>query len=162
MQRVREATLEDAEAIAKVQVASWHAAYRGLIPAERLAAFTVRARTAAWRHNLRQRTGISTTVFAGDDGVVGFAAIGRSRDLPGWGEIWALYVAPDAWGRGVGSALFADAIGHLAGRGMARVMLWVLEGNARALQFYQGNGFVLDGARKVEDGFAELRLRRGG
>ena len=38
--------------------------------------------------------------------------------------------------------------------------LWVLEGNARALQFYQGNGFVLDGTRKVEDGLPQVRLRR--
>ncbi|HVV87383.1 MAG TPA: GNAT family N-acetyltransferase [Kofleriaceae bacterium] len=156
---VREATMADAPAIARVQVESWHSAYRELMPARRLAAFTIPVRTVAWRHNLRERSGMRTTVF--DDGRVrGFASIGRSRDLPGWGEIWAIYVEPGAWGRGIGSALFADAMPALAARGLDRVMLWVLEGNQRALQFYQGNGFVLDGKRKVEDDLPQLRLVR--
>ena len=157
---VREASVGDALAIAQVHVASWHAAYRELIPASRLATFTVARRTAAWDRNLRLRSGIRTAVFVDGDQVRGFAAVGPSRELAGWGEIWALYVAPDAWGRGVGSALFADAIAALAAAGLRRVFLWVLEGNARALQFYQGNGLVLDGTRKVEDGLPQLRLRR--
>jgi hypothetical protein len=48
----------------------------------------------------------------------------------------------------------------LAGRRLASVMLWMLEGNTRATHFYVGNGFALDGARKVEDGFRQLRFRR--
>ena len=40
------------------------------------------------------------------------------------------------------------------------MLLWVLEGNDRALGFYRGGGFALDGARKVEDGLPQLRLRR--
>ena len=156
---VRIATLDDAEAIARVQVASWHAAYRELIPASRLATFTVPHRALAWRRSLRERGALRTTVFEVGE-VVGFAAIGRSRDLAGWGEIRELYVAPDAWGRGVGSALFADAIAWLCARSLPSVMLWMLEGNSRALQFYQGSGFALDGARKTEDGYRQVRLRR--
>ena len=156
---VREARPGDALAIARVHVASWQAAYQTLIPTGRLARFTVPARTAAWQRNLAERSSVRTTVFDSDQGIVGFASIGSSRELPGWGELWALYVAPEAWGRGVGSALFADAIAALAARGMRRVMLWVLEGNTRALQFYQGNGFVADGTSKIEDGLPQLRLR---
>lgn len=160
--KVREARLEDAAAIARVQVESWHAAYRGLISEPRLAKVTVPSRTAAWQRNLstRSRAAHVTTVFDGEAGITGFASVGKSRDLAGWGEIWAIYVAPAHWGCGVGSALFADAIAELTARGLTSVMLWVLEGNTRALQFYQGNGFALDGARKVEDGFPQLRLRR--
>lgn len=157
---IREARPEDASAIARVQVASWHAAYRALIPAGRLAAFTVPARTAAWRHNLTSSSGMRTAVFDGPAGVQGFASAGPSRDLRGWGEVWALYVAPTAWGGGVGSGLFADALAALAGRGLTKVLLWMLDGNDRALQFYQGSGFALDGGRKVEDGLAQVRLRR--
>ena len=160
--KVRAATFGDAAAIARVQVASWQAAYRELIPTSRLAAFTVPVRTVAWQRNLREPSGVRTTVFDGDDGVTGFASVGASRELRGWGEIWSIYVAPEAWGRGVGSGLFADAIGALAARGLASVMLWVLEGNGRALRFYQGGGFVLDGTRKVDDGLPQLRLRRAG
>lgn len=157
---VREATLADAAAIARVHVASWQTAYRELIPAARLATFTVPARVAAWRRNLRGGHGARTIVFEDAGGLAGFASIGRSHELAGWGEIYALYVDPERWGEGVGSALFASAIATLAADGRTRVLLWVLEGNERALQFYQGSGFALDGARKVEDGLAQLRLRR--
>jgi GNAT superfamily N-acetyltransferase len=147
-------------------VDSWHAAYRGLLPEQRLAKVTLPARTAAWQRILSPpssasaRRGSVTTVFDGEAGLTGFASFGESRDLAGWGEIAALYVAPAHWGRGVGSALFADAIADLTARQLSQVMLWVLEGNSRALQFYRGNGFSLDGARKVEDGYPQLRLRR--
>lgn len=157
---VREARIEDAAAIARVQVASWHAAYRALIPAGRLAAFTVPVRTAAWQRNLRPGSEVRTAVFDGPDRVLGFASVGRSRDLAGWGELWALYVDPTAWGRGIGSALFADALAALARRRLPDVLLWVLEGNDRAIGFYRGGGFVPDGTRKVEDGLPQLRLRR--
>ncbi len=156
---VREAVPEDAAGIARVQVASWQAAYPGLISEARLAAMNVAACTESWRRILAKARQSSTTVFDGAAAITGFASVGRSRDLAGWGEIWAIYVAPDQWGRGVGSALFADAMGYLAGQQLSRVMLWMLEGNGRALQFYQGNGFVLDGARKIEDGLPQLRLR---
>jgi GNAT superfamily N-acetyltransferase len=158
---VREARFEDAAAIARVQVESWQAAYQGLMSAQRLAAFTAGVRTPAWQRNLRERSGVRTTVFDGEAGIVGFASTGKSRDLIGWAEIWAIYVAPGSWGRGVGSALFAEAIAELAAQGLPRVMLWVLEGNQRALQFYQGNGFALDGTRRLDDGLPLLRLRRG-
>ena len=160
--KVRAARLDDAAAIARVQVDSWHAAYRGLISDQRLAKVTLPARTAAWQRTLSPLTPrVSiTTVFEGEAGITGFASYGKSRDLAGWGEIWAIYVSPDHWGCGVGSALFADAIAELTARQLPHVMLWVLEGNTRALQFYQGSGFVLDGARKIEDGYPQLRLRR--
>lgn len=158
---VRLARAADAAAIAEVQVASWQAAYRGLVPASRLAAFTVPARTAAWRRSLADPgRDARTAVFEDAGDVLGFATSGPSRDLRGWGEIWALYVAPTAWGRGVGSALFADAIHALARRDLPRVMLWVLDGNARAIAFYEGNGLSLDGARDVDDGYPIVRMRR--
>ena len=44
---VRDAGPTDAPDIARVQVASWHATYPGLVPDAFLAAFTVAARTSA-------------------------------------------------------------------------------------------------------------------
>ncbi len=155
---VRRALPADAPAIARVHVASWQAAYQMLIPTSRLARFTVPRRTAAWTSNLRDRP-THTAVFEGPTGITGFASRGASRALPAWGEIWALYVAPRSWGCGVGSALFADAMAALAGQGLPRVVIWVLDGNHRALDFYEGNGFVLDGTRAREDGYPQVRMR---
>lgn len=157
---LRHARLADADAIARVHVASWHHAYSELIPAARLANFTVERRTQAWRHNLSGRGPGRTIVAEMASGIVGFASTGPSRGERGWGEIWALYVHPRTWGTGIGSALFADAMGYLASLGYARTLIWILDGNQRAIDFYAGNGFALDGTRVVEDGYPQVRMRK--
>lgn len=154
--------MDDADAIARVQVAGWHATYRGLMPDALLDAHTFEARAPRWRQNLSElEPRRRTTVFERDGTVVGFATAGPSRDEREAGELWALYAHPEAWGSGVGRALLGDALAFLAARGHASVMLWVLRGNARAIRFYEAAGFRLDGGTKVEDEVDELRMRRG-
>jgi len=71
-------------------------------------------------------------VFVYDDGAVcGFAALD--------GEMLShLYVAPEAFGRGVGSALFADA----TRRRRDGFTFWVFQANVRARRFYETRGCV--------------------
>ena len=161
MVELRSARPADALALAEVQVASWHAAYPGLIPAARLAAYTVERRLVAWRRYLAdQGPSTHTRLVEDQQRVVGFVTTGSSRDRSGAGEIWALYVDPERWGHGAGSALMADALATLARRGFRQARLWVLEGNQRAIGFYQGSGFALDGVRMVEDGLPQVRMTR--
>jgi len=156
---VRTARVDDAPALARLQVASWHAAYRELIPASRLAGFTVERRTAAWRRNLAGGPG-RTRLVERDGQVLGLCTLGTSRDGTRTGEIWSLYVDPEAWGSVVGSALMADALALLAARGHRQVVLWVLEGNQRAIGFYEGSGFARDGGHMIDDGLPQVRMRR--
>jgi ribosomal protein S18 acetylase RimI-like enzyme len=158
---IRKAAPEDALGIAEVQVAAWHAAYRGLVPDVRLDAFTVEARHAAWTRILSDPNDRArTTVFVRDGVVVGFASVGPSRDADGSGEVWALYVHPGAWGSGAGRALLEEGLAHLSELGFASAMLWVLEGNTRAIRFYEAAGFHLDGATKVDGNLPHLRMER--
>ena len=80
------------------------------------------------------------------------------------GEVYAIYVAPDAWGSGVSAALMAEGLAGLAALGYTEVILWVLRGNARAIRFYTRQGFTSDGAAKIEQHgdvtFDEVRYRR--
>jgi ribosomal protein S18 acetylase RimI-like enzyme len=82
--------------------------------------------------------------------LVGFADFGPCRDEDVSpkvvGELMALYVRPDAWGRGVGRALVREALGRLWREGFAEVVLWVIEGNRQALGFYERFGFIRDGS----------------
>jgi GNAT superfamily N-acetyltransferase len=80
--------------------------------------------------------------------VVGFASVGDSRDERGKGELSAIYVLPEAWGFGAGSALMASALEEL--RGYSSATLWVLEDNPRARGFYEREGWILDGGRREE------------
>jgi ribosomal protein S18 acetylase RimI-like enzyme len=171
--RVRQASLDDARSIARVHVEAWRAAYRDLMPdavldefagsatdrASRSAALD--AREARWRDNLVKTAPDRRTAVCEKEGsIVGFATAGPGRASPIHGEIWAIYAAPDAWGQGVGRALLDDGLAFLAARGFDAIELWVLEGNLRAIRFYEIAGFRFDGAKKTEDGLPHLRMTR--
>lgn len=159
--RIRVAEPSDAHAIALVQVAGWHAAYRGLMPDAVLDAFTVSVRDAKWQQNLAEENkGLRITVLLRDGRVVAFASSGPCREEPGVGELWALYAAPDAWGTGAGRALLDDALQHLAANGYATATLRVLAGNARGVRFYERAGFRRDGEPFEDGGLMSLRMRR--
>jgi GNAT superfamily N-acetyltransferase len=149
--RVRWAVPEDARAIATVQVSSWRAAYRGLIPDETLARIAVPEREPRWREWLSDRTRPSTLVAGYGDRIEGFCSVAmpaRSvEEASDLAEIPALYVAPGAWRRGVGAALMTRALDEMAEAGFARALVWVLEGNDRAIAFYEASGWRLDGGR---------------
>jgi GNAT superfamily N-acetyltransferase len=100
--------------------------------------------------------------------LLGFASFSPSRDDDAdqdrVGEITAIYLLPDAWGKGVGRRLMDAALGCLAESGFGQATLWVLDANARARRFYEAGGWSADGARKLDEtrGFplAEVRYRR--
>ncbi len=83
------------------------------------------------------------------------------------GEVYAIYLLPEALGRGLGRALFRRSLDTLSEQGRRGCVVWVAEGNARALRFYEAAGFTCDttaapkavvvGGRDI--GVAELRLR---
>ncbi|WP_249669306.1 mycothiol synthase [Cellulomonas hominis] len=59
----------------------------------------------------------------------------------GVGEIYALGVDPEAQGQGLGPALTARMLDHLAGRGVRRVVLYTEGDNAPAIGVYRAAGF---------------------
>ncbi|MPZ99320.1 MAG: GNAT family N-acetyltransferase [Dehalococcoidia bacterium] len=57
-----------------------------------------------------------------------------------------IHLDPAYVGTGIGRALMAHALDDLRERGYRAVVLWVLEGNARARRFYEIGGWTPDGA----------------
>ena len=158
---VRPARREDAAAIADVHVLTWKAAYEHVFDAERLAGIGERRRTQ-WEGWLADPRPDWRFFVAEEDGrVLGFAWVGDSRDEPGKGELFAIYVLPDVWGSGAGSALMTTALEALCSYSSAT--LWVLEDNPRARRFYEREGWILDGGRRDEEllgmTVAEVRYR---
>jgi GNAT superfamily N-acetyltransferase len=151
---VRPADLDDAAGIARVHVAGWQAGYAGLLPAQYLAELSVEQRAERWRIILTDALGAGTTLVAELDGAItGFATVGPSRDddaALGTGELWAIYVNPGLWRTGVGHALHETALQRLRDAGMTSASLWVLQGNQRAMGFYERHGWTADGATKTD------------
>ncbi len=151
---VRPSTVDDQEAIAAVRVATWRSAYRQLVPVGILDAMDPVAQGARRRAGFAARPD-SDYEFVTETGgrVVGFVQGGRYRDddgqATGCGEVYALYVLPEAQGSGAGGALLGAAVEHLRTRGLTPVLLWVLRDNAASRRFYQRCGFIADGAEHV-------------
>jgi L-amino acid N-acyltransferase YncA len=160
---VRPATAADAEAIGRVHAETWRAAYEGVLPE---AAFDVEARQRFWREAFARDRPSTSAVFVAelDGAIVGFAGVGASREAPGVGELFTIYVDPPQWGTGAGRALIARAEESLAASGFAEAVLWVLEGNDRAERFYRAAGWAHDGGRKLEEfqgaELVEVRYRK--
>jgi len=97
---------------------------------------------------LPERAG--TYVAVSGDEVVGFASHGPSRNDSTLGELFTIYVLPDAWGAGVGRALMRETLARLRTHGFDEAVLWVLEDNPRTRRFYELAGWRADGG--VTDG----------
>jgi len=153
---VRTARPSDAAAMGALVVRAWQATYRGLMPDDYLDGLTVDDRADLWTRVLTGDLDPPRAVFVAedDDGrVVGFVAVGGEMDVAEAtrGEVYALNVDPDRWGRGVGLALLAAGCGYLHGFGFATAVLWVHPDNARACRFFRASGWRADGAERRVD-----------
>lgn len=136
---IRDAQPGDVEDLARVHVTSWQNAYVGLIDQAFLDALSVETRAERWRALLDQSRGRILVVEL-EGSVVGFCSLGPA-DHGGWGEVYAIYLAPERWGEGLGRDLLAAAESALWSDGHHEALLWVLEGNSRARTFYERQGW---------------------
>ncbi len=164
--RVRPARPADARAIAEAHVGSWLATYRGIVPDAVLDRLSVERRTEFWLGVIEARGDERLWVGLGNGSVVGFASTGPARDeelAPGGGEVYAIYLAPEWWSRGIGRAMFEAAVADLRKRRLAPLVLWVLTLNERGRRFYEAAGWHPDGAARDLDfdgtAIEELRYR---
>lgn len=153
---VRAGRQEDFWPVARIWVRSWQVGYAGIVPQAELDALD-----PAMRHRqLLDRAGDPANdsewlVAAVENAVAGFVVIGPWRDAEGVspgeraGEIRALYVAPQLWGRGIGRALLERAVVRLDALGFAEQRLWVLAANERGRRFYESAGWHFDGTRQT-------------
>lgn len=161
---VRAARGSDAEGIAAVHVDSWRAAYRGLVPDELLDRLSVKEREAKWRELLAVGSGL--VLVAEVDGLIGgfCSAELPSRDQdtgPHVAELSAVYVAPELWRRGVGTALVRAAADELCSRDYSEATLWVFAANSAGRAFYSALGWQFDGTEDFHErsGRSTVRLR---
>ncbi|WP_069385236.1 GNAT family N-acetyltransferase [Cellulosimicrobium cellulans] len=148
---IRPAGPADASAIARVHVASWRGAYAGIVPDEYLASLDVDQREKHWVDSL-STAGARTWLADADGRTIGFATIGPCRDEdaePGDLEIYAIYLDPETWGRGVARDLMRTMLAEVPPG--VTVTLWVLADAERALRFYRRHGFSPDGVERRDD-----------
>jgi GNAT superfamily N-acetyltransferase len=148
---LRAAVPDDIMAVARVHVRAWQAAYRGLMPEDYLAGLRAEDRAQRYDFSSLDPARPRTVVAVAADTVLGFATTSpaRDEDAAGQGELCALYVEPDCWGRGIGGALAAAARNNLYRLGFRKAVLWVAAGNARAERFYRADGWSRDDSHRA-------------
>ncbi len=137
-------TEEEIRGKAYVHWKAWQEAYADLLPQEFLQKTYTLERCQDWAFRYPQNILVALV----DEQVVGFACYGASsqEDLQEAGELYALYVLADYYGQGIGYQLMQAALGKM--QSYQTVVLWVLEGNTRAISFYERVGFRFDGVTK--------------
>lgn len=149
---VRPASLDDAQAVAEINVVGWQTAYDGLMPREFLLGLDGREKARRFERAFKQANPNTSLVAEQGKRVVGFCTYGPSRDadaLPGSaGELIAIYVHPRHLRRGIGETLLTRVIEDMQARAWSDLTLWVLRENYPARAFYEKTGFEYDHIEK--------------
>ncbi len=147
--QIRLATLDDADAIARVLVDAWRESYALLMPREALELLDVEEQAMRWRETLQaySEDKVGAVFVAGGQGEApfGFGACGRQRsprleDAGFPAEFSSLYILQRAQRRGLGRALMQLMATHLQKNGFASASAWVFRDNPGARRFYEAVG----------------------
>jgi ribosomal protein S18 acetylase RimI-like enzyme len=139
------------------------------MPDEYLDGLSVEQRAELWRQGLssppRERHARFVTEQQPGQ-VAGFLVCGPAEgdQQAAEGEVFALNVHPEVWGRGHGGALLAAGEHALAEAGFETAILWVHPGNRRARQFYESAGWTCDEVEREQEilgvQIPEIRYRK--
>ncbi len=146
---IREATAEDAAAIAHVHVASWRTTYRGIVDQHYIDQLSIAEFAARWETRLSSGDGPSKVLVAcsPDGSVVGFASGDKTRDrsIDFGGELFAVYLLEEVQGHGLGRRLVHEIAADLLAQGHTSMCVYVLAENP-ARRFYEhlGAEFIRD------------------
>ena len=162
---IRRPTLADARPFAELHAHVWRVTYRGLMDDRVVDGLSVEGFAPIWEsiglaydEDRVPRDGRELWVATSGMEPAGFLMTGppRDEDPPAPRQVWSLNVHPEHQGSGIAQRLMDE---HL---GPGPAYLWVAKGNARAIAFYERNGFVLDGAEAEDqhDGVVEQRMVR--
>jgi ribosomal protein S18 acetylase RimI-like enzyme len=139
---LRVASGADSLAVARVHIAAWRVAYRGIIPDSYLNDLDEEARASRYTFDRNGPGDPLTWIALRGEQIMGFVTLGPARDdALARGEIFALYVAPQSWRSGIGSALMARAEEQLVSDGFDEASLLVLRDNTRGRHFYEAAGW---------------------
>jgi len=150
---VRSAVSDDATAVREIARESWHAAHDSILGSE-----TVAETIDRWyaidelRASIAEARDREDAVFlvAEDAGeLVGFAHAGPHRDRPAVASLNRIYVCPDRWGNGSGTALLERVEGRLE-EAYDRLYLAVLADNEVGVSFYESAGFERVGTQESD------------
>jgi len=140
--------------MARVHIATWRTDYRGFAPDDYLADLSITDEQRVYEQIIGSPDSMAFVAENGARRVLGLSTCGPYRDegyiLDGSfsGELYNLYVVPDARKLGVGRDLVRAAAAGLISRGVRSTMLWTFDGYA-SNSFYPRLGGRIVGRRQT-------------
>jgi len=153
---VRSAELTDATSIAKVNIETWKSTYKGIIEDEYLDNLSYKQREHTIKNLIINSSSNKKYVFVAEDniyGVIGFASCGMERENDGIfkGELYSIYILKEFQNKGIGKLLYNSAIQKLQENNLIPMIIWVLEENRQARNFYE-----LMGGKKIKERYIHI------
>ncbi|RQS04210.1 GNAT family N-acetyltransferase [Burkholderia sp. Bp8998] len=144
---LRSAMPHDAEHIARLHTLSWQNAYSHILPAAYLSDEVPTEHAMRWRNYFdRNEAEWGLVLIAESDGApIGFASAERPIDPVRGVLLDCLHVHPAHHGSGAGKRMIEAVRAWARNIGVDKVHLSVLDGNVRAIGFYEHNGWRLAG-----------------
>ena len=156
---IRNAVVDDADAIAGVQVDTWRSAYHSVVSSEVLDSLSYEQRSEHWSSIITREDPDGMILIAEEEanGVVGFCTCGVNRDEDSEfaSELYAIYVLEVHQDHGIGRALFEECRKWTLDRGMTSMIVWVLRDNPYR-RFYEAMGGEVVSERMISIREAEL------
>jgi ribosomal protein S18 acetylase RimI-like enzyme len=152
-------TAHDAEAVSVLLSGSWERTYTPLMGAEKVRAQNEKKHGAeSLKADLERQHSESFVAVADDGAVVGYAYAIVTK-----GVLWLdrLHVAPDHQGSGLAAGLLHAVMTNYVGE--PSISLEVIDGNDRAVRFYEKQGFEVIERKSAcgsIDGVPALVMRR--
>jgi len=149
---IRKVLPDDSYEYAALHVNCWKDAYKGIISDDYLDNMTkeLDQRVESCRKTLSDPGDTEFYCAMLGDDMIGRLIFHKSRDKdkPDAGEIGAIYLLADYWGKGYGKQMMEFALNELYRKGLQETITWVLEENKRARLFYEKCGFIQDGLKR--------------
>lgn len=140
---IRKIEQRDSEFVFEIVNENWRRVYSGYVDPALL------SKEGCMRRNgelLRDFVSKRTYVREENGEILGMISFGKTddNDRPGALEIWRLYVAKDAQGRGIGGSLLQFAENEAREEGYSEIVIWTFKRNVNAVKFYEKHGYRAD------------------
>lgn len=149
---VREATPADIGEIRRITELGWNAAYSEILSEDVIDAAMAAFDPEATRESV-ETDEVGYFVAERDETVVGYLNGGPSQQ-EGVAVLGSIYVEPDYWGEGTGTALLRAFEEFCRRRGIETIKLKVIAGNTVGISFYRKHGYE-ERDRRENDLFGE-------
>lgn len=160
---IREIRSSDIVSVAEAHSAAWRVAFRGILSDSLLSDFGGTALEQIWAEIIC-RPNRTNLVAIESDRAIGFVGFQSAPNDSGEAEIIGIYVHPEFWRLGAGSALLSEAVIRIAASSARSTFLWTMNENRISQRFYEKQGFVCTHDFRVSErrgeSFTEVKYRK--